>query len=308
MSNRDERKTTRLRRLIASPELSFLCEAHNGLSARIVEEGGFEAIWASGLTMSAALGVRDNNELSWSQVLEMLEYMSDSATIPILVDCDTGYGNFNNLRRFIKKLESRGLAGACVEDKIFPKTNSFLGGDSQRLADQDEVCGKIRAARDTQTDPEFVLVARTEAFIAGTGLSDALQRAEAYRRAGADAILVHSKRATCADIEMFAGEWARRHPLVIIPTTYSATPTARFRELGISVVIWANHLLRAAIRAMQQVASTLHQTQTVMAIEDRVVPLHEVFRLQCVEELEEAERRYLPTQGRRQDPDAESDS
>src|SRR5262249_1680431 len=160
---------TRLRRLIASPELNFLCEAHNGLSARIVEEGGFEGIWASGLTMAAALGVRDNNEISWSQVLQMLEYMSDASTIPILVDCYTGYVNFNNLRRFIKKLESRGLAGACVEDKIFPKTNSFLGGESQRLAAQDEVCGKIRAAKDTQTDHDFVLVARTEAFIAGTG-------------------------------------------------------------------------------------------------------------------------------------------
>jgi phosphoenolpyruvate phosphomutase len=203
----------------------------------------------------------------------------------------------NNLRRFVQKLECRGLAGACVEDSLFPKTNSFLG-EARRLASVDEVCGKLRAAKDTQTDRDFVLVARTEAFIAGTGLGDALRRAEAYRQAGADAILVHSKRATCAEIDAFTKEWARRHPLVIIPTKYYTTPTAHFRELGISVVIWANHLLRAAIRAMQEAAGAIRRAQSLLAIEDRVVPLEEVFRLQGVRELEEAERRYLPTPGR----------
>jgi phosphoenolpyruvate phosphomutase len=108
MSDGVARKTTQLRRLIDSPELDFLCEAHNGLSARIAEEAGFPDIWASSLTISASQGVRDNNEMSWSQVLEVLEHMSDASTVPILVDCDTGYGNFNNLRRFVKKLECRG--------------------------------------------------------------------------------------------------------------------------------------------------------------------------------------------------------
>jgi phosphoenolpyruvate phosphomutase len=297
MNDTATRKTTQLRRLIASPELDFLCEAHNGLSARIVEEAGFQGIWASSLTISASLGVRDNNEISWTQVLEVLEYMSDASTIPILVDCDTGYGNFNNLRRFVKKLDCHGLAGACVEDKLFPKTNSILG-EAQQLASVEEVCGKLRAAKDTQTDRDFVLVARTEAFIAGAGLSDALRRAEAYHQAGADALLVHSKRATCADIDEFAKEWAGRHPLVIIPTRYYTTPTEHFRELGISVVIWANHLLRAAICAMQEAASTIRRTQSLLAVEDRVAPLEEVFRLQRAGELQDAERRYLPTQNR----------
>jgi len=292
------RKTTELRRLIASPELEFLCEAHIGISARIVEEAGFRGIWASGLTMAASLGVRDNNEISWTQVLEVLEHMSDASTVPILADCDTGYGNFNNLRRFVKKLECRGLAGACLEDKRFPKTNSFLHSEAQHLADPEEVCGKIRAGKDAQMDEDFVLVARTEAFIVGTGLSDGLRRAEAYRQAGADAILVHSKRATCADVEVFAKEWAGRHPLVIVPTKYYTTPTARFRELGISVVIWANHLMRAAIGAMQDAASTIHRTQSLITVEDKVVPLQEVFRLQRAKELEDAEVRYLPTRGR----------
>src|SRR5215211_3731790 len=125
------RKTTRLKTLLQSPKLEFLMEAHNGLGARIVEEAGFSGIWASGLSMSASLGLRDNNEASWTQVLDVVEYMSDASTIPILIDADTGYGNFNNVRRLVKKLEQREVAGMCIEDKLFPKSNSFREGKPQ---------------------------------------------------------------------------------------------------------------------------------------------------------------------------------
>src|SRR6266487_1188198 len=131
------KKTAQLRALIESDELEFVMEAHNGLAARIVEEAGFKGIWGSGLSMSAAMGVRDNNEASWTQVLEALEFMSDATTIPILLDGDTGYGNFNNMRRLVKKLEQRDIAGVCIEDKLFPKTNSFVG-EAQPLADMEE--------------------------------------------------------------------------------------------------------------------------------------------------------------------------
>ena len=96
------KKTTQLKNLINSKKLEFIMEAHNGMSAKIVEEAGFKGIWASGLTISAALGVRDNNEASWTQVLEVLEFMSDNTSIPILLDGDTGYGNFNNMRRLVR--------------------------------------------------------------------------------------------------------------------------------------------------------------------------------------------------------------
>ena len=125
------------------------------MSARIVEVTGFGGIWASGLTMSASLGVRDHNEASWTQLLEALEFMSDASSLPILLDGDTGYGNFNNMRRLVRKLEQRNIAGVCIEDKLFPKTNSFINGDRQPLADIDEFCGKIKAAKDTQADEDF---------------------------------------------------------------------------------------------------------------------------------------------------------
>ena len=119
-------KSAQLRTLLHSPNLEFLMEAHNGISARVVEEAGFRGIWASGLALSAQYGVRDNNEASWTQVVDMLEFMSDVTTIPILLDGDTGYGNFNNMRRLVKKLEQRGVAGVCIEDKLFPKKTASL--------------------------------------------------------------------------------------------------------------------------------------------------------------------------------------
>jgi len=155
-------RSARLRTLFERPQLDFVMEAHNGLSARIAEEAGFEAIWASGLSISAALGVRDSNEASWTQVLEVLEFMADASSVPILVDGDTGYGNFNNMRRLVRKLEQRNIAGVCIEDKIFPKTNSFIRGTTQPLADINEFCGRVSAGRDSKRDDDFVIVARIE--------------------------------------------------------------------------------------------------------------------------------------------------
>jgi phosphoenolpyruvate phosphomutase len=283
--------------MLQSAELEFLMEAHNGLSARIVREAGFKGIWASGLTISAQFGVRDNNEASWTQVVDMLEFMADASDLPILLDGDTGYGNFNNMRRLVRKLEQRGIAGVCIEDKQFPKTNSFLNGERQPLADIEEFVGKIAAGKDTQQDANFSIVARVEALIAGWGMEEALRRAEAYRLAGADAILIHSKLSKPDEIVTFAKEWARRAPLVIVPTRYYSAPTDVFRQAGISTVIWANHLMRAAASAMQSVAKEIFESQTLMNVEDRIVSVNEIFRLQDAEEYSAAERIYLSNGG-----------
>jgi phosphoenolpyruvate phosphomutase len=288
-------RSAKLRGMLQSPQLEFLMEAHNGLSARIVREAGFSGIWASGLSISAQFGVRDNNEASWTQVVDVLEFMADASDLPILLDGDTGYGNFNNMRRLVRKLEQRGIAGVCIEDKQFPKTNSFLNGERQPLADIEEFAGKIAAGKDTQSDPNFSIVARVEALIAGWGMDEALRRAEAYRLAGADAILIHSKLSKPDEIVTFAREWARRLPLVIVPTRYYSTPTAVFREAGISTVIWANHLVRSAVSAMQSVAKEIFDSQTLVNVEDRIVPVNEIFRLQDADEYSAAERLYLST-------------
>ncbi len=280
--------------MLDSEEPAFILEAHNGLSAKIGEEAGFSGLWGSGLAISASMGVRDSNEASWTQVLETVEFMTESTTVPLLLDGDTGYGNFNNVRRLVSKLEQRDVAGVCLEDKLFPKTNSFINGDLQPLADVKEFSGKIRAAKDAQRDPDFCVVARVEALIAGQGHDEALRRADAYREAGADAILIHSKRSTAEEILRFCQSWDNACPVVVVPTMYSSTPTQTLVDAGISLIIWANHMVRSSIGAMQQTAAEIFEAQSVQGVESSIVGVAEIFRLQNVNELKEAEKRYLP--------------
>jgi phosphoenolpyruvate phosphomutase len=291
---REISKTQQFKRLLQSGRLEFLMEAHNALSARIVEETGFSGIWAGGLSISATLGLRDNNEASWTQVLEVVEFMSDATRIPILLDGDTGYGNFNNIRRLVKKLEQRGVAAVCIEDRLFPKTNSFIGSERQPLASIDEFTGKIKAVKDAQSDPDFCLVARLEGFIAGWGIDEMVLRAEAYHLAGADALLIHSKKVTPDQVLAFAKAWANKCPLMIVPTTYYSTPVEVFEQAGIAVVIWANQNVRSSIAAMQATTFRIFTERSIQNVEDGIVSVKEVFRLQNAEELLLAEERYLP--------------
>jgi len=293
-----------LRRLIQQPELAFLMEAHSGISAKLVEEAGFAGVWGSGLSMSAALGLRDNNEASWTQVLEQAEYMADATSLPILLDGDTGYGNFNNVRRLVRKLCERGIAGVCIEDKLFPKTNSFIG-EAQPLADMEEFCGRIRAGKDAQLDDDFVLVARVEALISGHSMDEALRRAEAYHAAGADAILMHSKKRHAGEILGFMERWGNRCPIVIVPTMYYATPMDVFRKAGVSTVIWANHLVRSSITAMRETAARIYREESLAGVEPEVISVKDIFTLTNNEELEAAGQRYLPVASLPEFPPAE---
>lgn len=287
------KKTAQLRALLHSEPTECLLEAHNGVSARIVEESGARGIWASGLALSVQYGVRDNNEASWTQIVDMLEFMSDVTTIPILLDGDTGYGNFNNMRRLVRKLEQRNIAGVCIEDKEFPKANSFIAGQRQALASSEEFCGKIKAGKDSQEDEHFCIVARTEALIAGQGMAEALRRGECYRAAGADAILIHSLSSQAREVLQFAEEWANRCPLVIIPTAYYSTPFEVFERAKISMVIWANHLIRSCIASMKRTAEEIVRTRSVNDLDDRIASMQTLFQLQGADELAAAEARYL---------------
>ncbi len=282
----------RLRALLASAQPEYLLEAHNALSAKIAEEAGMAGIWASSLTLSASFGLRDNSELTMTQALEVLEAMTARVEIPILFDGDTGYGQFSHFQHLVYKLESRSVAGVCIEDKRFPKTNSFLRSEEQELVSVDEFCGKLRAGADARRDADFVLVARTEALITGLPLAEALSRAERYAEAGADAILVHSKASTFAPLQEFMASWSGRVPVVCVPTTYYGTPPESFARAGISLVIWANHMMRAGVAAMQRVAARLAAAQSAREVEDEIAPVAELFRLQDEPGLAASEQRY----------------
>lgn len=289
------KKSRMLRDILYSPQVCYAMEAHNGISAKIAEEAGFTVIWASGLTISSSLGHRDCNEISWTNLCDQIEYMVDCTSVPILVDGDTGFGNFNNVRQLVIKLCKYQVAGVCLEDKIFPKTNSFLSYN-QCLAPIEEFAGKIKAAKDAQTDENFCVVARTEAFIAGLGLKEALERAHAYQEAGADAIFLHSKQSTAIEIEQFCGHWDASIPLVIAPTKYANTPSALYQTLGISLVIWANHLLRASITAMRQAAQQIFCEQSIATIHQNIASVDDIFDLMNEAELQEAEKNYATSQ------------
>lgn len=290
-------KASRLRDLVERPGTDFLLEAHSGLSARIVEEAGFPGIWASSLAISAMLGVRDANEASWTEVLDVLGFMCDATDIPILMDADSGYGNFNNVRRLVRKAEQVGVAGLCIEDKLFPKANSFVDSATNQLAGVEEFCGRIRAAVDSRRDPDTTIIARTEAMVVGCSVNEALDRAEAYREAGADGVLPHSKDTSPVQVLQFLEAWDRRAPVVLVPTTYSETSARTLEAAGTSVIIWANHTLRASITAMQRVATAIKAQASVQGVAAEIATIPEIFRLQGMQELKEAEKKYLEPGG-----------
>ncbi len=290
-----ESKTLQLHNLLQSSQLDFALEAHNGLSAKIVENAGFKAIWASGFAIASSLALRDVNEVSFTQLCNIVENMSAVTSIPVFVDGDSGFGNFNNVRLLVRALSRAGAAGVCIEDKVFPKNNSLLGNvrANQELISIDEFCGKIKAAKDNTLDDNFIVSGRVEGLIAGESISDTLIRAEAYHAAGADAILVHSNQSTAYEIIEFATEWQNRCPLIIVPTNYYKTPTADFRKCHISMILWANHNFRACINIMEKISNIIYQTQSVNNIQEKLCSVQHVFELLDYNELEEAEKKYF---------------
>ena len=288
-------KAKMFRELLNTQGHFFLMEAHDGLSAKIVEEAGFQAVWASGLSITASLGVRDNNEISYTQLLDVLEYMNDATDLPILVDGDTGYGNFNNACRLLQKLEQLGIAAVCIEDKKFPKTNSFLETKLDALADPQEFAGKIRAMKEAQRTKDFTVVARLESLIVGAGVEDAVRRAQMYLDAGADAILVHSKRSTSKDIDDFLSASDRQVPVFIVPTKYYTVPVSHLtRDKRVRGIIWANQNVRACVTAMQAICQRIYDDGCITNAEGMIAPVSELFRLQKNEEYLEMEKKYLP--------------
>lgn len=290
-ARRRESPGGRLRELLAAAEPCQIMGAHDGLSATIAAYEGFRALWASGLCISTMLGVRDNNEASWTQVLGVVETMTEAVRIPVLVDGDTGHGTYTTARRFARRTERIGAAGVCFEDKTFPKMNSYYG-NGHALAPVAEFCGKIAACKDVQVDADFVLVARTEALVSGRSMTEALERASAYAEAGADALFVHSRQSTDAEIAEFAGRWGGRLPLLVSPTTYPSTTLEAFSQMGISGLIWANQSMRAAFAAMRDTCRQVRMTGGISEVERTVAPLTEIFALLRYDELAVDEELY----------------
>ena len=181
------------RLLLRGPGVVLAAGAHDALSAKLAEQAGFDAIWAGGFGISAVQAVPDANILTLTETLEAVRRIVDTVGIPVVADCDNGYGNAINVMRTAAEFERAGAAGICIEDNEFPKRCSFYAGVRRDLVPAEEHARKIEAATAARRDAGFLVIARTEALIAGLGQEEALRRARAYADAGADAVLVHSK-------------------------------------------------------------------------------------------------------------------
>jgi len=284
-------KAKSLKGLMQKEALIRLVGAHNGLTAKLVEKNGFEGVWASGLEISASHASPDANILTMSDSLSAAIDMIDSVSIPVVADCDTGFGNSNNVIRMVKKYEAAGVAAVCIEDKLFPKVNSYIPG-RQELASIPEFVGKIMASKSAQRTEDFMIFARIEALIAGWGMEEALKRAKAYADAEADAIVIHSKQKTPDEIIEFVKKWNNYRPVIIIPTSYPDFTEKQMRELGIKIVIYANQGLRAAVKSINETLNQINQ-RGLAGLEDKIAPMAEIFDLQGMPQLKEDEKKYL---------------
>jgi phosphoenolpyruvate phosphomutase len=267
--------------------------AHDALSAKLAEEAGFDAIWGSGFGISAASALPDANILTMSETLDAVQRMAEAVRIPVIADCDNGFGNAINVIRTVAQYERAGVAGLCIEDNIFPKRCSFYAGVQRELVPIEEHARKIQAAKAAQQDPDFVIIARTEAFIAGWGKQEALKRARAYAEAGADAVLVHSKSSTFDELKDFAEAWDNTCPLVAVPTTYASITAGDLASAGFKLVIFANQALRAAVKAIRESLATLKREARPAAVDDRIATLPEIYELVGVPDLQANEQKFL---------------
>lgn len=288
------KKRSNLKDILKTRKLIRIVGAHNGLTAKLVEEAEFDGVWSSGFEISSSHAVPDANILTMTDFLNTAAEIAKTVSIPVIADCDTGYGNSNNVMHMVRRFESAGIDAVCIEDKKFPKVNSFIAG-RQELAPIAEFVGKIMAAKNAQVTEEFMVFARVEALIAGLGLDEALRRAEAYIEAGADGIFIHSKEKFPQQIIDFCKTWNKRAPLLICPTTYPCLGENEMKDLGINIVIYANQGLRAAVKHTKSVLARIKE-KGIADLDDHIVPMAELFRLQGMHIMKQDEKKYLKTE------------
>lgn len=279
---------------MAENGLVHIMAAHSPLSAILAEEAGFDGLWASGFELSALYGLPDMSLVSMTQHLDMLRAIEGKSSLPIVADIDTGYGNAINVIHAIAEYERAGASAVVIEDKTFPKVTSLAADGRQELLRIQEFQGKVEAAIATRKDPDFLVIARTEALIASLGEQEALKRAHAYVEAGADMILIHSKKKDPSEIESFARAWNGDVPLTIVPNAYPDLDADRIKALGsIRMVIYGNYGIRAATTAMQDAFRRIVADGGVQNIHKDIIPVEEVFRLQGMEKTKADEKRFL---------------
>lgn len=282
-ANRAEKKRAALREGLAAAAPVVTVGAHDAMSAQLIEAYGFDAVWVSGFgvaTMTHALP--DLNLTTMTETLAAAARIDGATGLPVVADCDNGFGGLGNVVRTVVEFERAGIGGICIEDNLFPKRNSLYQCQSKRdLIAPDEQARRIRAAKAAQETDSFVFVARVEALIAGHGVEAACERADAYVDAGADAILIHSRDKSLQEIEGFLGAWAGlgKTPLVAVPTLFPDYSDRELFDKGFQMVILANHPMRAAVQAMEQTLETLRTERRAAAVDPYIASVDHIFDL-----------------------------
>jgi len=279
----------KLRQKLDSMQILRVGGAFDAMSAKLVELHGFDAVWAGSFAISATHALPDASIMTMTEFLHVTTTMVDACDIPVIADCDTGFGGPSNVRHMIKKYESAGIAAVSIEDKIFPKQNSLLEEGRQDLISEKEFVAKIIAAKEAKQSSDFMIIARTEALIAGLGIKEAVKRARAYEKAGADAILIHSKKNTPDEVFEFADSWGGSLPLVIVPTTYPSVKINDLKMHNIKMVIYANQTLRASHAAIKKILNQILESESINEVKEEISSMEEIFNLQKMYDIKKQE-------------------
>ncbi len=286
---------TTIKRLLQGENASVLMGVHNALGAKIAEDAGADGIWISSFEVHTAARLPDADILGTAEYVSVVEQIVDRVSIPLLVDGNAGGGNAINTIRLVREYEKAGAGGMCIEDNPFPKRCSFYDGMQDDLELADTFCGKILASVERRVDPDFAVIARTEALNKGLGLDLAIDRCKRYASVGADAILIHHKGTDAEPVLEFAERWYESEtvPLVCVPTTYNEVTYSVLNNAGFKLVIFANYGVRAIVKALRQTFGAVMENRRLSDADDHVVSLNEVFDLIFLDELKENEARYV---------------
>jgi phosphoenolpyruvate phosphomutase len=288
-------RTVTIKQMLDRPSASVLVGVHNALGAKIAEESGADGLWISSFEIHSAARLPDADILGTEDYVDVVMKIVDRVEIPVLVDGNAGGGNAINTIRLVREFQKAGALGMCIEDNPFPKRCSFYAGMQDELERETTFCGKIQAALEKRTDPNFAVIARTEALNKGMGIDVALERGKAYADVGAEGILVHDKVSEPDNVLKFADIWYRTEtvPLVCVPTTYNTVTYQELNDAGYRLIIFANYGIRAIVKALQTTFGAVLANKRLADGNDHVVSMDEVFRLIYVDELRENEARYV---------------
>jgi 2-methylisocitrate lyase-like PEP mutase family enzyme len=277
--------------LLSRNRLLFAPGAFDGLSARMVEEAGFEAVYLSGGSVARSTGVPDLGLMTMSEVIERALQVVSAVQIPVIADADTGYGNALNVVRTVREFERAGVAAIHIEDQVTPKRCGHLEG--KEVISLGEMENKLRAALEARSDPDFAIIGRTDSR-AVHGLDDAIKRGKAFARLGVDAVFIEAAESE-AELETIAKS-IRDVPLMVNMFKGGKTPllpASRLEQMGYRVAIFPSDTQRAAIYAMKETLAVLKRDGSTAAIDDRLTTFNERDRLVGLGEWENLEGRYL---------------